>query len=167
MEHQSFPTGEVVAVEKGHEARRGNVERVFGGRVVCPDSGRQQEKGRHSQREPRKESLLNSVVHRDVLRRKKARSLSNSLCENLMNRFGLSHPGEPLIQTVVEKRQLAMVETHRMQNGRVQIADVAAVDGRLVADLVGFAVADSRLDSAACHPIREALWVVVAAERLL
>src|SRR6202162_1449456 len=60
-----------------------------------------------------------------------------------------------------------MVEAHRVQNGCMQVANMAAVDHSLVADFVGLTIADARLDSAAGHPIGEALGIVVPAERLL
>jgi hypothetical protein len=56
-----------------------------------------------------------------------------------------------------------MVETHRGQDGRVEVADVSPIDDRLVPDLVGLAVARAPLDPAAGQPIGEALRIVVAA----
>ena len=54
-----------------------------------------------------------------------------------------------MIQASIEVGQLAMVEAHLVENRCVQIANVPAIDGRLVAKLIGFAVRHPAFDSAA------------------
>ena len=44
-----------------------------------------------------------------------------------MDDLRLDHPGEFLIQPAVEESQLAVIQSHQMQEGGVQIADVMAV----------------------------------------
>ena len=45
----------------------------------------------------------------------------------------------------------------------MQVVDVHAIDGRVVADLVGFAVGDAPFDAAAGEPESEGVGIVVAA----
>ena len=67
---------------------------------------------------------------------------------------------------VVAVRQLRVVEAEQVQDGGVQVVDADAIDGGLVADLVGLAVVDAALDAAAGEPGREGVRVVVAARLL-
>jgi hypothetical protein len=43
--------------------------------------------------------------------------------------LGLDHAGELLVEAAVEVGELERVETHEVQEGGVQVADVVAVDG--------------------------------------
>src|SRR5712692_1350522 len=61
------------------------------------------------------------------------------------------------------ERQLLVDETEQLQNGRVQVVDVHFVFDRLEAVLIGRPVHVTPADSAAGHPHREAVMVVVAA----
>ena len=83
--------------------------------------------------------------------------------EDFANRLGLGHAGEPLIEAVVEECQPAVIETHRVKDGGVQVADVAAIDDSLVPDLVGLAVTHAPLDSAAGQPVGKPFGIVIAA----
>ena len=56
-----------------------------------------------------------------------------------------------------------MVDAEQVQDRGVQVVDADAVDGGLVADLVGGAVMDAALDAAAGQPGGEGVRVVVAA----
>lgn len=88
---------------------------------------------------------------------------TQSLGDDFADRLGLGHAREPLIEPVVEERQLPVIESHRGEDRGVEIADVAAIDGGLVSDVVGLTVADASLDASAGQPVREALRVVIAA----
>ena len=71
--------------------------------------------------------------------------------------------GQFVIQAAVEVRQLAMVESHLVQNRRVQIADVTSVYDGLMAEFIGLAVGHSVFDASTCHPVGKPERVVVAA----
>ena len=49
-----------------------------------------------------------------------------------LNRVGFDNAGQFLIQAAVEVGQLLVVEAHQVQNRGVQVADVMAIDDRLV-----------------------------------
>ena len=76
------------------------------------------------------------------------------------DRFGWNDAGEFLVQPTVEICQVVVLESHQVQNRRVKIAHVVAVDDRGVADFVRFAVAASTFDPAAREPISESLGVM-------
>ena len=82
---------------------------------------------------------------------------------DILDHVRFLHAGQLVVQAAVEVRQPAVVQAHQVQDGGVQVADVAAVDDGLVAELVGLAVAGAALDAAAGQPVGEALGVVVAA----
>ena len=56
-----------------------------------------------------------------------------------------------------------VIEAELVEDGGVDVVDVGFIDGGVMADFVGFAVADTALDSAACHPGGEAMRVRVTA----
>src|SRR5271154_6219242 len=62
---------------------------------------------------------------------------------------------------------LLVVESELLKNGRVQIAVIMPFLDRCVAHLVGGAVDGAALDAAAGQPDRVALWIVIAAGRVL
>lgn len=57
--------------------------------------------------------------------------------------------------------ELFVVKAKLVKDGGVDVVDVGFVDGGVVADLVGFAVADASFDSAARHPSGEAMRVMI------
>ena len=56
-----------------------------------------------------------------------------------------------------------MIEAELVEDGGVDVVDVRFVDGGVVADFIGLAVADAALDASAGHPGGEAMGVVVTA----
>ena len=71
--------------------------------------------------------------------------------------------GEPEFSTVVTVREFGVVEADEVQDRRVQVVDRHAVFDRVVAELVGLAVAESAFDTAARHPHRESIRMMIAA----
>ena len=55
-----------------------------------------------------------------------------------------------------------VVHAQKVQNGGMEVVDVAFVDGGFVADLVGLTVAHAAFHAAAGHPIGERVRVVIA-----
>src|SRR5438876_901325 len=55
-----------------------------------------------------------------------------------------------------------MIESHQMQNGRVQVPDMVAIDHRFMAEFIGFAVSRASLDPAAGQKISKAFRIVIA-----
>ena len=60
--------------------------------------------------------------------------------------------GQSYIQSLEFCRQASVINAQAMQNCRVQVVNVDRVFRNVVAEVVGLAVNDSRLDSAASHP---------------
>ena len=58
---------------------------------------------------------------------------------------------------------LFVIEPELVEDGGVDVVDVGFVDGGVVADFIGLAVADAAFDSATGHPGGEAMRVVIAA----
>ena len=59
-------------------------------------------------------------------------------------------------------RQASVIDSQQMQNRRVEIEATDAIFRDAVAEVVGLAVLDPRLDATTGHPDREAAWVVIA-----
>ena len=77
------------------------------------------------------------------------------------------HVGQPALDAVVVVAQPLVVEAEQVQDRGVQVVDRADVLDRLVAELVGRAVAEARVSRRRRPARREALRVVVAAARAL
>ena len=93
-------------------------------------------------------------------------SIETCLRENVLHDIP-SDVGETEVATVEAIRQLFVVEPHQVQQRGVQIVDVDLLLDRLVAERISGSVMESALHSAAGHPDRESVWVVVAAFRTL
>ena len=73
------------------------------------------------------------------------------------------HVGQPAFDAVVVVAQPLVIEAQQVQDRGVEVVDRADVLDRLVAELVGRAVAEAALHARAGQPDGEALRVVVAA----
>src|SRR5262245_59048498 len=73
------------------------------------------------------------------------------------------HVGQPEVASLKAIGQPRVIDAQAMQHGGLEIMYVHAVLHNVVAIVVGFAVADARLDAAASHPEREAAAMMVAA----
>lgn len=71
--------------------------------------------------------------------------------------------GQAKIAALEAVRQSFVVDAQAMQNGGIEIVDVHGIFDDVVAEIVGFAVNDTRFNTAAGHPNREAARVMVAA----
>ena len=74
----------------------------------------------------------------------------------------LFHTGQSHVESLEFDRQAAMVDSQAVENRGVQVVDVDRVLDDVVAEVVGFAVHDTRLDAATRHPDREAARMMVA-----
>ena len=70
--------------------------------------------------------------------------------------------GQSEVAAGVAVSQGFMIEPHQMQNCRVQVVHVDFVLHGVIAEFVGLAVRDARLDSATGQPDREAVRVVIS-----
>ena len=68
---------------------------------------------------------------------------------------------QPEITPAEMIRELLMIDSHQMENRRMNIMHGCPVHCGMVANLIGFSVVCSSLDAAARHPHCEAKWVVV------
>src|SRR5262249_47360737 len=71
--------------------------------------------------------------------------------------------GESKIAAAISIRQLLVIQTEQVENGRVQVMDVDAVVDGVHAELVGRAVHQTALDAAAGQERGEAGMMVIAA----
>ena len=83
--------------------------------------------------------------------------------ENLFDHTPVENSSQALIEPAVEKGQPRVVQSHEMQNRRVQVVAVDFILDGFVAELVGRAVMHAALHAAAGHPDGEAVRVVVSA----
>ena len=72
------------------------------------------------------------------------------------------HIGEAEVAALVTVGELFVVEAHEAEDGGVEVVDVHGVLGHVVTEVVGGAVGEAGLDTAAGHPEGEGLDVVVS-----
>src|SRR5579875_673543 len=70
--------------------------------------------------------------------------------------------GKAEIAAVVAVGQAGMIDAQKVQDGGVQIGNANAIDRRLVADLIRFAVANAAFDAAAGQPGGETMGIVIS-----
>ena len=86
--------------------------------------------------------------------------------------------GQPEVPSLISISQLGVINTHQVHHGRIHIVNMdrarrefvhrwidnlAILVHDVVTIVVGLAIGDSRLNSAACHPACKASWVMVSA----
>ena len=64
------------------------------------------------------------------------------------------HVGQAVVAALELVRQLLVVDAEQVQDRRLEVVDVDGVLGDVVAEVVGRAVGDARLDAAAGQPAR-------------
>jgi len=69
---------------------------------------------------------------------------------------------QPMVAALIAEGQAAVVDAEQMQHRRVQVVDVDAILGDVVAEVVGRAVGIAGADAAAGQPEREAARMMVA-----
>ncbi len=80
-----------------------------------------------------------------------------------MNDPGFLNAGESLVEALIAERQLFMVDAEQMKQGGMQIADMDRILCHMVSEFVRCAVLEPGFGTAAGHPDREGVFVVVAA----
>jgi hypothetical protein len=90
------------------------------------------------------------------------RLIKRDSCQNLVDYLAV-HVSQPVVTALEFKRQLGVVDSQTVENGRVQIVHVDRIAGDVVAVVVRFPVGNPRLDACAGEPNGEATRVVIAA----
>ncbi len=75
---------------------------------------------------------------------------------------GFFDAGEFHVQAAELKGEALVIDAHAMEDGRVEVAEVYAVLGDIVGEVIGHPVFEARLDAAAGQEHREATAMVVA-----
>ena len=75
--------------------------------------------------------------------------------------------GQPLVASAVSKRQFLVIESHLVQDRRVQVVEVDRVFDDRLTDFVGRAVHRSFFDAAAREPVGETFREVIASVAVL
>lgn len=74
------------------------------------------------------------------------------------------HVGEPVVATLVAKRHPLVIESHEVQDGRIEIVNVDRIFDHFVTQIVRPAVNDPRPYSGPGEPYRESVALVIAAD---
>ena len=77
---------------------------------------------------------------------------SAPLGQDLFDDVSLFHTRQSLIQTLIFKRQLVVVDAKLMQDRCVEVTNVGGILQNVVAVIVGHAIFESTLDSRSGHP---------------
>ena len=88
--------------------------------------------------------------------------LSNTNLRNDVTNDRTVDVGQPEVAAIETVRQLLVVETQQVKDGRMQIVDMHAVLDSMVTEVVGGAVNHAALDAASREPHRVAVGIVVA-----
>src|ERR1041384_5398112 len=71
---------------------------------------------------------------------------------------------QPVLPSIVQVSQFGVIQSHQVQDRRVQIMDQNRILDRLITDFVSRAVTHAAFDPAPGHPYEKSLVVVVAAQ---
>ena len=69
--------------------------------------------------------------------------------------------GQAIVTPLEFVGELGVIDTELVKNGGMQIVHVDGLVHDVVAEVIRSAIGDTRFDTAACHPDREAAWVVI------
>src|SRR5262249_11160797 len=82
--------------------------------------------------------------------------------QHAANDIGIEHARQPVLQSTIEISELMMVETHQMQDGGMQIAQVTPVNNGFGTEFVRFTIAHPGFDPAAGQPVGESFRIMIA-----
>ena len=85
-----------------------------------------------------------------------------SLGENFRDNTLLLNTRQLLIEPLKLVGESLVIDSHAMEDRRVQVVDVHWVFGDVVAEVVGLSEGDATFDSPSCHPHAEISRVVIA-----
>ena len=71
------------------------------------------------------------------------------------------HVCQPEVSPLVPVGKLLVIDAEAMQHGRVEVVDVYWLVDHVVAEIIRFAVDNTRLHTATCHPFGVATGMVV------
>ena len=91
---------------------------------------------------------------------------AKALRQDLFNDAWLECIGELVLQPIAFEEEIFMMESELVQDRGMPVGNADSILNRREANIVGVAVADTRLNPAARHPERNPTWSVVAAGRL-
>ena len=74
--------------------------------------------------------------------------------------------GKPVIPTLETESEFLVVDTHGVQDGGLQVMDMDPIFGDTHTQFIGFAILQTRLAAAACHPGTISVGVMVPAPDL-
>src|SRR5262249_16612944 len=89
------------------------------------------------------------------------------LGQQLLDHPRVLHPSQPLVQSLVLVAEALVVETQKVQDRGMEVADVHRVLDDVVREIVGFTVNGARPGAAAGQPHSKAARMMVAAVVLL
>src|SRR5579863_4085934 len=139
---RSFPSGGRSTMRTRSIKRNGSVKRT---RRNCP-----------KMRRP------SAVMRAKDLANFPGKSSQSDSCQNLSHNARRSYRGQFLIESLKGVIEFTMVEAQQIKHGRMKIADIDWILHDLVSHLIGLAVGDSALHTAARHPNRERARVMVS-----
>src|SRR5947209_5661508 len=87
---------------------------------------------------------------------------SLSSCQNPLNDSGFTHAGQLLLEAILRKEELVVMEPQQVQDRRVPVRYADAVLHGCQAEFVGGSIRGSAFDAGAGHPGTEGVLVVVA-----
>ena len=73
------------------------------------------------------------------------------------------HIRETEIPTLIGIGQSFVIDSHQMKDRRLQVVDMNRILGDTVSELIRFTMHMTTFDSAAGHPHRVAMWMMISA----
>ena len=84
------------------------------------------------------------------------------LGKDILHDVSFLDASESLVETLVREDELVVINSELVKHSCVKVAYVYRILYYIIAELVGFPIADTALDSATCHPCGKASWMMVA-----
>lgn len=80
--------------------------------------------------------------------------------------MNLFNAGKALVETLMPNSEAAMLDTHAMKDGCIELVEMHRILSDVVTEIIGFAVGHSGLNPSSGHPHAEVAWVMVPAVAL-
>ena len=83
-------------------------------------------------------------------------------CKDGSDRVNLFNARQALVKTLVPDGETAVIDTHTVENGGIELVEMHRIFCDIIAEIIGFAVGHSGLDPSPGHPHAEVARVMVS-----
>ena len=106
------------------------------------------------------------LIRADPLDPRHLRSISSYFLREQLAHYISAHVSQPELAPLKFVSELGMIQTHQVQDRRVQVVNVHWVFSHVVPQLIRLAEGEARFDASSGEPHGKSSWMVIAAEQL-